>query len=40
VVRPDQHVANILPVESHSELAAFFGRFMSRSIRSSASLGA
>jgi phenol 2-monooxygenase len=28
VVRPDQHVANILPLDAHDELAAFFARFM------------
>jgi phenol 2-monooxygenase len=40
VVRPDQHVASVLPLDAHSELAAFFDRFMSRSISSSASRGA
>jgi phenol 2-monooxygenase len=29
VVRPDQHVANVLPLEAHDELAAFFEPFMS-----------
>ena len=24
VVRPDQHVANVLPVDAHAKLAAFF----------------
>ncbi|EED34888.1 phenol 2-monooxygenase [Luminiphilus syltensis NOR5-1B] len=28
VVRPDQHVANILPLNAHGELAAFFDEFM------------
>jgi phenol 2-monooxygenase len=28
VVRPDQYVANVLPLEAHEELAAFFGRFL------------
>jgi phenol 2-monooxygenase (NADPH) len=28
VVRPDQYVSNVLPLEAHDELAAFFGRFM------------
>jgi phenol 2-monooxygenase len=28
VVRPDQYVANVLPLAAHAELAAFFGRFM------------
>lgn len=28
VVRPDQYVANVLPLDGHAELAAFFGRFM------------
>ncbi|XAT59592.1 3-hydroxybenzoate 4-monooxygenase [Rhodobacteraceae bacterium Araon29] len=28
VVRPDQHVANILPVTAHEELTAFFDYFM------------
>jgi phenol 2-monooxygenase len=28
VVRPDQYVSNVLPLEAHQELAAFFGRFM------------
>jgi phenol 2-monooxygenase len=29
VVRPDQHVADVLPLEAHHELAAFFEPFMS-----------
>jgi phenol 2-monooxygenase len=29
-VRPDQHVANVLPLNAHSELAAFFDGFMQR----------
>jgi phenol 2-monooxygenase len=28
VVRPDQHVANVLPLYAHDELAAFFGGFL------------
>jgi phenol 2-monooxygenase len=28
VVRPDQYVAHILPLDAHEELAAFFDRFM------------
>ncbi len=28
VVRPDQHVANVLPLDAYDALAAFFGRFM------------
>ncbi|MBZ9567595.1 FAD-binding monooxygenase [Modicisalibacter tunisiensis] len=28
VVRPDQHVAHVLPLDAHDELAAFFARFM------------
>jgi phenol 2-monooxygenase (NADPH) len=28
VVRPDQYVSNVLPLEAHDELAAFFGRFL------------
>ena len=28
VVRPDQHIATILPLDAHAELAAFFDRFM------------
>jgi phenol 2-monooxygenase len=28
VVRPDQYVANVLPLDAHAELAAFFGRFL------------
>ncbi len=28
VVRPDQYVSNVLPLDAHDELAAFFGRFM------------
>ncbi|PSL09071.1 phenol 2-monooxygenase [Marinobacterium halophilum] len=28
VVRPDQHVANILPLNAHDELSAFFDTFM------------
>lgn len=30
VVRPDQYVAHILPIDAHSELAAFFDGFMLR----------
>jgi phenol 2-monooxygenase len=29
VVRPDQHVADVLPLDAHAELAAFFESFMS-----------
>ena len=28
VVRPDQYVANVLPLDAHAELTAFFERFM------------
>ena len=28
VVRPDQYVANVLPLDAYEELGAFFGRFM------------
>ena len=28
VVRPDQYVANVLPLDAHDELAAFFGQFL------------
>ncbi len=28
VVRPDQYIAHVLPLEAHGELAAFFGAFM------------
>lgn len=28
VVRPDQYVAHVLPLDAHQELAAFFARFM------------
>ena len=28
VVRPDQHVANVLPLDAHDDLAAFFEAFM------------
>jgi len=28
VVRPDQYVAHVLPLDAHQELAAFFGGFM------------
>ncbi len=28
VVRPDQYVSNVLPLDAHDELVAFFGRFM------------
>lgn len=28
VVRPDQYVSNVLPLDAHAELAAFFGRFL------------
>ncbi|WP_299182879.1 FAD-dependent monooxygenase [uncultured Neptuniibacter sp.] len=32
IVRPDQHVANILPLNAHTELTAFFDRFMVPSV--------
>ena len=28
VVRPDQYVSNVLPLDAHDELADFFARFM------------
>jgi phenol 2-monooxygenase (NADPH) len=28
VVRPDQYVANVLPLDAHDDLAGFFGRFL------------
>jgi phenol 2-monooxygenase len=28
IVRPDQHVAHVLPLEDHTAIAAFFGTFM------------
>ena len=28
IVRPDQYVANVLPLDAHDELAAFFGQFL------------
>ena len=28
VVRPDQHVAQVLPLDAYAELAAFFDGFM------------
>ena len=28
IVRPDQHVAHVLPLDAHEELTAFFGGFM------------
>ena len=28
VVRPDQYVANVLPLDAHDELAAFFAAFL------------
>lgn len=30
VVRPDQHIANILPLDAHAELSQFFAEFMLR----------
>ncbi|MCC6710357.1 MAG: hypothetical protein IT492_22590, partial [Gammaproteobacteria bacterium] len=30
VVRPDQYVAQVLPLHAHGELAAFFAGFMRR----------
>ncbi|HET7347777.1 MAG TPA: FAD-binding monooxygenase [Acidobacteriaceae bacterium] len=31
IVRPDQHIAHVLPLEAHDELAAYFDRFMLQS---------
>jgi len=31
IVRPDQYVAQILPLDAHTEIAAFFDRFMTPS---------
>lgn len=28
IVRPDQYVSNVLPLDAHDELAAFFGQFL------------
>ena len=28
IVRPDQYVSNVLPLDAHDELTAFFGRFL------------
>jgi phenol 2-monooxygenase len=28
IVRPDQYVAHVLPLDAHAELARFFDRFM------------
>jgi hypothetical protein len=28
VVRPDQYVAHVLPLDAHDELGEFFARFM------------
>jgi phenol 2-monooxygenase (NADPH) len=28
IVRPDQYVSNVLPLDAHEELAAFFGQFL------------
>ena len=33
VVRPDQYIAHILPLDAQDDLAAFFGRFMVRATR-------
>ena len=30
VVRPDQYVAHVLPLDAHAELAAYFDAFMLR----------
>jgi len=30
VVRPDQYVAQVLPLDGHAELAAYFDGFMTR----------
>jgi phenol 2-monooxygenase (NADPH) len=32
VVRPDQYVAHVLPLDAHAELSAFFDRFMLRQV--------
>ena len=32
VVRPDQYVSNVLPLQAHAELAAFFGQFLLDSV--------
>lgn len=32
IVRPDQHIAHVLPLEAHDELAAYFDRFMLQSV--------
>ena len=37
VVRPDQYVSNVLPLDAHQELARFFGRFLLESHRTVAS---
>jgi phenol 2-monooxygenase len=28
IVRPDQHIAHVLPLDGHHELSAFFATFM------------
>jgi phenol 2-monooxygenase len=28
VVRPDQYIAQVLPIDGHAQLAAYFDRFM------------
>ena len=28
VARPDQYISNVLPLDAHDELTAFFGRFL------------
>ncbi len=30
IVRPDQYVAHVLPLDAHAELAAFFDRLLLR----------
>ena len=30
VVRPDQYVAHVLPLDAHAELGSFFDGFMAR----------
>jgi phenol 2-monooxygenase len=35
VVRPDQYVAGVLPLDAHAELSGFFSRFMLPQVRSS-----
>jgi hypothetical protein len=32
IVRPDQHIAAIMPTAAHAKLSEFFARFMIRSL--------